>query len=205
MQAPWDTTNPYAAMANNPVYFEDPDGENPVAGVATFAGSLWADVTRMGFQAARGQTHELMKMSSLKYVAGRISVAGARGIAASLGGASTIAASAGVEGAASAARQFGAIGRVDGRQLAVDAALGAASSGLGSLVKASAPASHHALTNSILAGRGELTGEAAYQYGRLQGWSRPAPVPVNSASLRAPTAPSSYLCAPPPDGRRLDP
>ena len=55
MQAPWDTTNPYAAMANNPVYFEDPDGENPVAGVATFAGSLWADVTRMGFQAARGR------------------------------------------------------------------------------------------------------------------------------------------------------
>ena len=130
-------------------------------------------------------------MSSLKYVAGRISVAGARRIAASLGGASTIAASAGVEGAASAARQLGAIGRVDGRQLAVDAALGAASSGLGSLVKASAPASHHALTNSILAGRGELTGEAAYQYGQLQGWSRPAPVPVNSASLRAPTAPSS--------------
>ena len=28
MANPWNTTNPYTAMANNPVYFEDPDGFN---------------------------------------------------------------------------------------------------------------------------------------------------------------------------------
>ena len=195
MATPWDATNPYTAMANNPMYFEDPDGENPVAGAATFAGSIWGDVARMGLYAAQGKTHELMQMSSWRHVSERVAVAGARGLAAATGGATSIAATASAEGLASIANQGVNLGRVDGRKVAVDMVLGAASAGLGSMVTSAAPSVHIALTNSALGFTGGLREEAANDYAQLQGWSRPRQVPANQSALKAATAPASFICS----------